>query len=169
MKLSKGYCMKKLLTLLLPRKWFYDHQIKRINKSIAKDKKKAKTKEEKDEVLESYRFDYFWAIDEREAHQSNRLMKKARKYRIPFPRVPYGESSDSDGYWEGSHITDMAILTDKGHAQLNKLIREEKKGRAEIRLMYLPLVTSLAAVFGVAAAVIALMKDIIMVWINSGG
>ncbi len=161
--------MKKFIHKLLKEEWLLSFELKRISKAIAKERKTAKTSEERANVHLNYEFDYRSASDRLQDIASTKLYKQARKYRIPFPKPPWGKEKDEFELWESSQFTGGYHLTDKGHTELNKRLRKEKRERVDMYSLWVPVISTLAALVGASAAFLALSKDIIVIWLQKSG
>jgi hypothetical protein len=84
--------------------------------------------------------------------ETERLLRKARKLGIEY-------QSDQT-WWAENEITEQSWLTQRGHAKLRKLIRDERFSIAEKLVKILvPVLTALVSILGLLVALITVSRS----------
>ena len=115
-------------------------------KKIEEEKKKCTTKDEIGKLYAEWRGVNDGPETELKVAMTRYLTAKATKYNVPIP-----EKSNEE-LWED--YFGYQFLTEKGHFELNKTIRQELKERLEI---WIPIITALTGLIGVFIGLISIL------------
>jgi hypothetical protein len=132
----------------------------RIESGYARDIVAARRAKNHDEVLslESARlFELGLQQEEEDSHLTKQLRRKARRLRVPIPRVSNEDGSISDQWYEGSQ-TGGWYLTDGGIRSLREEIRKEQKARHEGRAQFIVWLSAITGIVGAITGLVAVLQ-----------
>lgn len=145
---------------LLPARTRLAWSRSRIESGYAKDIAAACRTKNHDEVLslESARlFELGLQQEEEDSHLTKQLRRKARRLRVPIPRVCNEDGSISDQWYEGSQ-TGGWYLTDAGIRSLREEIRKEQKARHEGRAQFIVWLSAITGIVGAITGLVAVLQ-----------
>lgn len=105
---------------------------------------------------EEHRFEVDLHDEEEDAYLTRKLLRQARRLRVPVPLRYNDDKSESDHWYEG-HYTGGWYLTYKGFAALREEIRRERKARHDARSQWVVWLSALTGVIGAATGLVALL------------
>jgi len=91
--------------------------------------------------------------EEREVHFTEKLLRKARRLRVPTPPMWY-EDGEQSPYWRTGPLHRRYLSRD-GIKFVRKAIREEEKWRMEKRHQRIALLTAITGVIGALTGLVA--------------
>ncbi|MCU1090444.1 hypothetical protein JAK58_02810 [Stenotrophomonas maltophilia] len=145
---------------LLPARTRLAWSRSRIESGYAKDIATARRTKNHDEVLslESARlFELRLQQEEEDSHLTKQLRRKARRLRVPIPRVRNDDGSISDQWYEGSQ-TGGWYLTNAGILSLREEIRKEQKARHEGRAQLIVWLSAITGIVGAITGLVAVLQ-----------
>lgn len=129
----------------------------RLERSFAKAisaAKKAKDFEKAEGLEADARWELGMQQEEEDAYASRRLLRKARRLRVPIPPT-IGEDGDLTDAWEEGTYFGGFILSDAGYRTVREEVRREEKARHENRAHYVVWITALTGVIGAITGLVA--------------
>lgn len=122
----------------------HKRRIRQIERVYEKDLSEVASLRDRDQI----KYDMFCEMEPRQAEidilRTRRLLMRAHAYSVPLPE---------GDIWEG--VSPYRYLSSKGYARLRSAIRAERKARLEL---WLPLLSALTGLGGVAVAALTLWK-----------
>lgn len=108
------------------------------------------------ELEQNHRFEIDLHAEEEDDFITRKLLKSARRLRVPVPHRYNPDKSASDHWYEG-HYTGRWYLTTSGVAALREEIRREQKARHESRSQWVVWLSALTGVVGSVTGLVALL------------
>ena len=118
---------------------------------------KAKEKDKARSLQEEHRFEIAMHDEEEDAYFIEKLIRRARKLRVPIPHRYNEDQSESEFWCEGNN-TGSWFLTTRGFAALREEIRKELKARHETRSHWVVWLSALTGLIGAITGLVALMS-----------
>lgn len=141
--------------LPLPRslrsRWWGQVNEKDYTSKLAAARAKNDT-EEIESLQMSKQFEEFSEYEMDETEFTRRLVRRARKLRVPLPEYPRKRDEDND-WWSMNYSNGQRYLTPKGIAEVRDAIRKEERWQSE---RYAQWISGLAGVTGVLGTLIGL-------------
>ncbi|UNK49690.1 hypothetical protein MNR01_01220 [Lysobacter sp. S4-A87] len=132
-----------------------------IEKGFAKDitaAYKVKDYEGVRGLEEQRNFELTLQREEEDAHYTQRLLRQARRLRVPIPRIHDEDGIDSDHWYVGSE-TGRYYLTEAGIGPLREEIRRELKARHESRAQLVVWVSAVTGAIGAITGLVAVLHS----------
>lgn len=108
------------------------------------------------ELEDEHRFEIAMHDEEEDAYITKKLLRTARRLRVPIPHIYKSDRSESD-HWEEGRYTGRYYLTTKGISTLREEIRRELKARHELRSHWAVWLAALTGLVGAATGLVALL------------
>lgn len=131
-----------------------------VERAYQKDIKAAYTENDREKVRdlrESQRWEMAFIEEEIVHHQSNQLLRKARKLSVPSPRMKTADPDGDESWTQGSQ-TGNWYLTTRGYADLRLEIRNEVKERHEMKSRWIVWVSALTGLVGTCTGLLAVFS-----------
>lgn len=96
--------------------------------------------------------------EEEDEYITQKLLDKARKFRVPVPHKLNRDNTESE-YWYEGHYTGQWYLTNLGVSELRSEIRKEQKARHEMRAQWIVWLSGLTGLVGAITGLIALLMS----------
>lgn len=104
----------------------------------------------------SHRFEIELHEEDEDAYITKKLLRKARRLRVPIPHL-YSEGSSLSDHWYEGRNTGRMYLTTKGIAALREEVRHELKARHESRSAWIVWLSALTGVIGAITGLVAVI------------
>lgn len=121
----------------------------------------SEAKQENPDSIEEINFFYSEELqtieDERSAFYTQKLIRKATKFRVPIPAYDCKFNEEGE-FWEISSRTGDRFLTLKGINMLREEIRKEERWKRESRSHWLTIITTVSGLVGILTGLIAVIK-----------
>jgi hypothetical protein len=130
-----------------------------LDRAYARDIAAARKQKDNDKVekLESqHRYEMELHEEDEDAYISKRLLYKARRLRVPIPRLHTSDGQESE-HWHQSNYTGLWHLTNLGITSLRSEIRNEIKARHESRSHWVVWLSALTGVVGAITGLVAVI------------
>jgi hypothetical protein len=123
--------------------------------------RKTKDRERIESLERDRQFELEVYDEEDDAYITERLVKEARRLRVPVPHR-FNEDGTESEHWEQGRYFGRAYLTRRGISALREEIRKERKARHEARSHWIAWLSAVTGIVGAATGFIA-------VWFKTGG
>lgn len=120
--------------------WYNNRQLIFLHREFERDRKRAKTKEEKEGLWHREQFEASDYCGDRETILTRRLLAKARKFYLSLEDLPI--PSNQDTHWEEGHFG-QRYLTSRSYAALQRAIWQARKEHWDFWLKIIGAVTGL--------------------------
>ncbi|RBP80633.1 hypothetical protein EBI01_19415 [Marinomonas rhizomae] len=109
------------------------------------------------DLKESQRWEVALIEEEIDHHQTQQILRKARKLKVP---VSHRTTSDPEGdeFWTQGHQTGNWYLTTKGYSNLRLAIRNELKERHEMKAHWVVWLSALTGLVGTCTGLLAVFN-----------
>ncbi len=143
------------------KRWALEQQLAKVENRHEKFKqtpkyKKLSAEDKHNEDGAFYQCDYQPLWEEIEVLKTKELLRKADRLTIPFPR--HWEDKE-EKYWDTGSYGMTHHLKTAGKHVLIKAIREEQKARRETMIWWIPLISVLTGLSGVALGIISVIYN----------
>ncbi len=124
--------LRRIRLRVLPRAWALRWDIRATDRYYRMAIAKAKTANEVQSLRAEWQADGRMDEEELEAIRTQRILRRAGRYDIVPPDIPYNSEMERDDFWERGHDTGKWYLTVGGISHMSRQIEEAQHRRAQL-------------------------------------
>ncbi|MDO9478326.1 MAG: hypothetical protein Q7L07_16575 [Pseudohongiella sp.] len=138
--------------------WQRESIDKSYEKEIGHAIRANKSSNEIDSLRQCHRHELNLMDEEIDYLITRKILKEARRLKIPLPEFDVDENGDGES-WERGSQTGMYYLTSSGYSHLREKIRSEKRSQVEFHNIRISWIVSLTGLIGTIIGLIAVWSN----------